>query len=209
MIACSAARSLVIALAALGAGGCGMFPTPKFLDGRIEGTTYTSEDGRFAVMVPQAKDDYELLYLNVKEEHQPQGEEYVSFGPAAFDRRFFRVDLAWWPADVARPVSFQQVADYGIANYRGQLEQGYGVAPAVEPLGPDTIGAHPALAWRLEHVAPAGTLSNKPTQVRHELWAIDMGAAAAMVAVEWYPDLAHGKVSVEQARQFAESLVLH
>ena len=96
------------------------------------------------------------------------------------------------------------------ADKRFALEQGYGVAPTVKSSGPDTIGAHPAKAWRLEHVVPEGRiLSNKPVRVCHEFWSIDMGAAVATVAVEWYPDLGAGKGSVEEARRFAESLVLH
>jgi hypothetical protein len=205
-----ASRLLLAVLVALGAGGCGALPTLKLLDGDVEGGVYTAEEGRFSLVVPQAADAYEYRYLNIKEAHAPQ-EEYVSFGPAAGDRRIFRANVTWWPVGVDRPRSFDDLATLAIAAYASQLERGYGVAPIVLRTGPESIGAHRAVAWEAEQHVPAGAImSNAPTHVRHAVWVIDMPDAIASMCVEWYPDLpAASATGLDAGRAFAESLVVH
>src|SRR5882724_3759617 len=70
----------------------GLIPAPKLLKASIDDGIYTAKDKSFTVQVPHAQGSYEYTYMQVKEQYLDHGEDYVSFGPAAFNQGIYRVD---------------------------------------------------------------------------------------------------------------------
>jgi hypothetical protein len=89
------AASLLVLFAGCSTTGgdiLGLFPAPKILKGSIDNNVYTSKDKLFSIAIPHKQGSYEYKYMQVKEEYTPHN-DYVSFGPAAFDQSIFRVNF--------------------------------------------------------------------------------------------------------------------
>lgn len=108
MRSCLVARFYVVGLALLlaacsGTGGIigGLVPAPKFLDGKVDKSTYYAPNNAFLVRLPHppeqsADDRYEWSYTKV---HEINDEPIIAvvFGPAAFDRNLYAAILLRTP----------------------------------------------------------------------------------------------------------------
>ena len=105
---CLVARFYVLGLALLlaacsGTGGIigGLVPAPKFLDGKVDKSTYYAPNNAFSVRLPHPPeqsnaDQYEWAYTKVHEINDGPIIAIV-FGPAAFDRNLYVAALARTP----------------------------------------------------------------------------------------------------------------
>lgn len=71
----------------------GLFPGPKLLTGEIAHNRYTSKDKMFSIQVSHSQNTYEYKYMAVKEQYADGG-AYVSFGPAAYNKSVYRLEIA-------------------------------------------------------------------------------------------------------------------
>jgi len=75
----------------------GLVPAPKFLKGQVVGSTYYAPDGGFQIDTPHpatgnSRETYEWSYGRVKEGSDGPL-KFVEFGPFAFDRNSYSVDV--------------------------------------------------------------------------------------------------------------------
>src|SRR5262245_62348801 len=149
-----ASFALVFGLLAAGcstSGGTvlGLFPAPKVLDGSIDDSVYTAEDGSFSVRVPHDEDSSEYTYMQVKEVEQPGSggagaEHYVSFGPAAFCQGIWRLQVT--PiADPSRTAAvFDQAFDAIARHTMDELAAAYHAPLTLAAEGSDPMAGHAA-----------------------------------------------------------------
>ena len=87
LVVCSA---LMTGCAAMG------LPPVNLIAGKISGDIYTAPDKSFSVELPFRKDaeSYERRYLRIQDNRSQDGAFNVTFGPAAFNRAYYRVMIA-------------------------------------------------------------------------------------------------------------------
>lgn len=176
-------RTLLLA-AALLLSGCGLFPTPNFLDGTIEAGVYTAPDGDFTVRVPHT-DSYEQNWMQAKERSNP-GEFYVSFGPAAFDQTIYRLSVFTEPVPDLPVSELPRLARQGNAGLADQLRATTGEPLELTNEGPTSIGGSSAYRMQYRQPAPAGTVATEPARVRHDAWMIKRSDRLYAVWVQSY-----------------------
>lgn len=121
---------IVVGCSSTGGTIGGLFPAPKFLDGKIENDTYLSKNSDFSVSVPHKDGTYEFTYLQIKEQYSELG-AYISFGPAAMDQSIYRLEIGKKLSPESKQVDFSSAVDAVIANYSKQLELGYKSKPTL------------------------------------------------------------------------------
>lgn len=208
--------SLLTGLSLICLAGCsttggdiaGLVPAPKFLKGSIANNIYTSKDKRFAVSIPHDQKSYEYTYMQVKEVYGDR-EDYVSFGPAAFDQSIYRVDIMARPVQGAAPLKLDEVAPKLLASAEQQVQKGYDSKPALVESNKTQINGHDAYYWQFKQVVPAGKLnSGNPVTLLHDLYVIDFGSVFATVWVQ-SPENTPASDKGITPSQFAKSLQLH
>lgn len=119
---------LITGCAATGGTLGGLIPLPKVTKGEIKNNRYYAKDGSFSVALPHENPSHEYTYMALKEKYTNE-ETYVSFGPAAFDRTIYRIDLVEkstpysqsFNLESMKDVLFEQYANVINATYRCQL----------------------------------------------------------------------------------------
>lgn len=205
--------SLIIVLAL---GGCadtggdigGLVPAPKILKGSIgDDGIYTSMGKTFTVAVPYAQGSDDFRYMHVTEQYGTP-ETYVSFGPGAVQQGIYRVDIAMRATPGVMTPSLADVAPKLLENAEDRAEKAYGSRPSVVASDTTPIDGRTTFHWQLKQEVAAGKLvSDAPVILRHDIYAMDFGWAAATVWVqveEGMPLQGRGMVP----EQFADSLVL-
>jgi hypothetical protein len=197
------------ALVAVALAGCTSFggePPPKVLAGSITNDRYISRDGSFSVALPHRQDSFEYAYMQVKE-MSSEGDEYVSFGPSAYDQTIWRLEVAPAPDPEVLASVFDTAFEAEIANYRRQIELAGRSPLQFESESDDAVAGHPSRQRTFTQVVPAGILTgDEPTTLTHEVLAVDMHLALVFVWVQRRED-ARAKGSLS-ARDFAESVSL-
>lgn len=183
----------------------GLVPAPKFLKGSIDNNVYTAQDKRFTVAVPHAQGSYEYTYMKVKEQYNPL-DDYVSFGPAAFDQDIYRVDVAFRATPGSMVPSFGDTAPKMLAEFQKQGEQAYN-AP-FSPLSDEMtqVNGHTARHWQFKQDVPSGTLANVPVTLHHDIYTIDYGYALATVWVQEESGVSSGETQALTPAAFAASV---
>lgn len=181
----------------------GLFPAPKFLAGDIEDSVYTAKNGTFSIAVPHEQGTYEYRYLVIKEEHEENG-IYVSFGPGAFDRSIYRIEIAWTMSGKFAFDSLDDITPLVIHRYEEQLRPQGGPLRLADSRD-ETINGRDARYLLLTQVLSP---ENPPgyTDLTHEVYVIDMDVALAIVWVQMFGDAPSYGIT---PRAFAESFVLH
>jgi hypothetical protein len=106
----------------------GLFPAPKFLDGKIQNDIYISKNNDFTISIPHKDGTYEFTYLQIKEQYNELG-AYISFGPAAMDQSIYRLEIGKKLSPESQQVEFSSAVDLVVSNYSKQLELGYKSKP--------------------------------------------------------------------------------
>ncbi len=209
---------VTIALASLllaGFAGCsttggdigGLFPAPKFLKGSIDNNIYTSKDKLFTIAVPHVQDSYEYKYMKVKEEYINHN-DYVSFGPAAFDQSIYRVNVTMRATLGSMQPNFDTIAPELLSGSEQQIQKTYGTEPVVVQSSKIQINGRETYYWQLHQEVPAGILmSDRAVTLDHKIYVIDFKYAVALVWVQSSMDPSAIKNGLT-AKQFADSLTL-
>lgn len=121
---------LVIGCSSTGGTIGGLFPAPKFLDGKIENDVFISKNNDFSVSIPHKEGTYEFTYLQIKEQYNELG-AYISFGPAAMDQSIYRLEVGKKLSESSKNVELSAMVDAVITNYSKQLEYGYKSKPTL------------------------------------------------------------------------------
>lgn len=120
----SLAASSSLSWSQTGGDIAGLVPAPKFLKGAIKDNDYIFPKKDFRISVPHKEGTYEFSYMQVKEQ---EGElsTYVSFGPAALDRKIFRVEASKILNPSAPRPNIEAMADQAFPSYVAQIERAY------------------------------------------------------------------------------------
>lgn len=102
----------------------GLIPAPKFLKGAIKNNHYFFPNNDFRITVPHQEGTEEFRYMQVKEQVSALS-TYVSFGPAATDRKIFRVEASTILDPSAPRPTIEAMASEAFPAYIAQIEQGY------------------------------------------------------------------------------------
>ena len=198
-------RLALAATALLAAAGCGLVPTPNWLDGRIADGTYTAASGDFSVRVPFT-DSYELTYMAAKDRSNDD-ETYVSFGPAAFDKSIYRLSV-YRRTVVPLPDAELRAAAERLGRELGeQLQAMTGEPLIVADRGDAAIGDGRAHRMQYRQAAPAGTVATDAATILHESWTVQRGDRLYWVWLQTYEwGVAGPESTAIGARAFAESV---
>lgn len=180
----------------------GLIPAPKFLKGAIENNVYTAQDKRFTVSVPHAQGSYEYNYMQVKEQYG-QVEDYISFGPAAFNQSIYRIDFVTAPAGRSLP-DLDTVAPKMLEVVEQESRRSYGGMVTAGDPAKLVIGGHNAYHWQLQQTVPEGKLANIEVNLVHDVYQIDFGRSMATVWVQ--TQVGNPTANALTAEQFVESL---
>ena len=186
----------------------GLFPAPKILKGSIENNVYTSKDKLFSIAVPHKQGSYEYKYMQVKEEYTPHN-DYVSFGPAAFDQSIFRVNFTMRATPGSLQPGFDEIAPKIHEASEKQILTGYGGTITDIKSSQTRVNGYPAYYWQFQQKVPAGKLSNQPEMLTHDLYVINYGYAIATIWVQ--RPIGPGVPAIKDvptAEEFADSLTL-
>jgi hypothetical protein len=159
-----------------------LIPAPKLLKGEIRNNVYYAPNGVLSVAVPFAKGTYEYTYLQIKEEFNATT-ELVVFGPAAYDRGIYRVQVVERRDGLDTPDAFNADAPDIMRGAR-EMVQNDGRAP-LEELRKDEepVNGHPTLHERVTQHVPPGVLSNHPELLTYDLYVMQFGAKVAIAMV--------------------------
>lgn len=102
----------------------GLIPAPKFLKGAIKDNHYSFPNNDFRIAVPHQEGTEEFRYMQVKEQIFALS-TYASFGPAALDRKIFRVEASTILDPSAPRPAIEAMASEAFPAYIAQIEQGY------------------------------------------------------------------------------------
>ena len=172
--------SLIIILMLL--AGCSSMglPTMNAVKGKINNGIYNGKIGEqpglggFSVKVPQASNNYEFSYMQMKEEIGSDN-TYVSFGPAAIDFSIYRVFIG-----VRDQVPFEKFKAQAIPMIAPFIAKSYG-QPIYKIYQQDiTYKGHPALyAVYTQHLPsyfdPIGMHQIEGVMLTHAIYYIDYG----------------------------------
>ncbi len=151
---------------------CSAMGLPSFnaAKGKIKNGVYTGKIGiqpslgTFSVKVPQANNDYEFTYMQMKEQFE-QTSTYVSFGPAAFDLSIFRVIVGVKP-----PVPFAVFKQKTVPMIAAYIGQAYG-QPIQKIYETDTtFKGYPAL-----YAVYTQSLPNNRSTLTHGIYYVAYG----------------------------------
>ena len=176
-----ARSTLLVAMAAVSTS-CGLFPPMQWVEGTLERDRYTAPDGDFSVAVP-FRGEYERDWMQVKE-RASELEQYVSFGPAAFDHSIFRLSVPRPHPNLVQ-LGMREIAARGSRGVVEQLEQGFG-AP-LELLADEAAEVDGKQAWhrRYRQPVPAGVLSDDEGLLYHRLLVVRDGERVWMTWRQW------------------------
>lgn len=102
----------------------GLVPAPKFLKGAIQDNYYLFPNNDFRIAIPHKEGTEEFRYMQIKEQVSELS-TYVSFGPAALDRKIFRVEASTILNPSAPRPTIEAMADEAFPAYIAQIERGY------------------------------------------------------------------------------------
>ena len=186
----------------------GLFPAPKFLEGKIENNIYTAKDSLFSISIPHPEGSYEYKYMQVKEQFK-NNEAYVSFGPAAFNKSIYRVHVIIHPDSGKKTVPLDKAAPQIIKSYEQQMHKHYGTNPKIQETKIIKINNNKTYYWKLSQDIPAGKhISNSNAIFNHHIYVIDYKIAAGIIWVRIPADTGpRGGALIPN--KFAESLKLN
>ena len=196
----------------------GLFPAPKFLKGEIENDIYIAQDKSFSVRIPHSIGSYEYTHMQVKEQYSDHG-TYVSFGPSAFDRGIYHIQI--YSIEIVKQVMldvqsvrFDVAAAKALEDYKAQLLKVYGTMPKEVLSLQETINGRKGFYWRLtqefsnsNHDAYLAN-SNDDVYIAHEIYIVDFEKGVALVGVEVRRP-APPVTTIMDSRAFAESVVMY
>lgn len=214
-IASSSSRRAILALLvagvppeALASGGTlfGLFPKLKRLQGKVKDNTYYAPNGVLQVRLPFATDSYEYKYMEVREQFTKQT-GVVSFGPAAFDRGLYRVEVierldgdeSKSAFEIGGPQLVDQALTFLEKNFRAPLTE------AARDSSP--IQGKPTFRATAKQTVPPGLMASNEQMYLHHIFAIHFGKKVA-VAVVARPTESFANPPALQAVEFASSIVV-
>ena len=189
------------------APACGLTPPIRALKGSIQDDRYTAPGGIFSVAVPM-QDDYERTWMQAKEVERTD-EFYISFGPAAFDQSIYRLSVILREMRPMQPADLVRVSFELSRAAEKQLQAVTGAPLELKEERATTLTGDRAYYMRFRQLAPAGTVSNKATVLRHESLVVLRGSR--MFTAWKQSDDSQPGLSDPDAmtlRQFAASVVL-
>ena len=184
-------------------GGC------SSLQGKVEDGVYSWRDGSFSVLVPHENGVLEYENPVIYERYGEGSNDYIGFGPSDHDRTIYRIETGAGPGADG---DLERIATLAFEGHQEFAQETYGAPLEELSTQPDEIGGRRAYHRRLKQLAPAGTLaSDQAVEVMHDVFVIDFGERAAVVAVEVFVPERHLVVRLPpvEPRAFAESLALH
>lgn len=183
----------------------GLFPAPKFLEGKIENNIYTSKDNMFSIQVPHSQGTYEYTHMAVKEQYSNVG-AYVSFGPAAFDRSVYRIVTGYRLTPESKNIEVESLLPQMVGGIASQLENGYESKLELQSKDKTKLNGNNAWHWIWTQIIPAGkAISNKSTVFKHEAYVVELGNVVGLLWVQTPTEIIGGREKPITALAFAQS----
>lgn len=165
----------------------GLVPAPKLLKGAIKNNHYFFPNNDFLIAVPHQEGTEEFRYMQVKEQVSALS-TYVSFGPAALDRKIFRVEASTILDPSAPRPGIETLAGEAFPAYIAQIESGYSTPAEQIVLKQTEIKGMKAMFGLYRQRIKPRTRLFGPTiagETRmHALYLIDSGTYGAFFWVE-------------------------
>lgn len=162
----------------------GLLPSPKYTKGTIDGGYYNSADNSFRIKIPHGEGTYEYKYMEINEDYKEQG-AYLSFGPAAFDKSIYRLQITYKSHPDNQKYNLNSYSQKLLISYIDNLKNYYSTTPNNTYHGNLVINGNKSLYWEFKQQIPAGKFyNNKPTEFLHDVYAVDLEDAYLFIWVE-------------------------